>query len=257
MSALAAAPRHGPARWMKAYAHMLRFELASQRQWLGFMLIMQLLLSAGMAVLYGFYLPAIPPRLAEFIVTGTPALALIPVGFVSVPQVIANQRIAGNYDFVRALPAPRSATIAATATIFTTVAIPGVIVALLLACWRYGVTLHPSPLIVPAILITSLMATSVGAAIGHGVSNPMITSLIGNLLIFVVLLFTPVVFPPEQYPQWLVHLHQALPFYNMAAVLRHALSTGLVTSVARSYAILAGWTAAGLALAGWVVSRRG
>lgn len=257
MSALAVSPRHGPGRWAGAYAHMLRFELASQRQWLGFMLIMQLLLSAGMAVLYGFYLPAIPPRLAAFIVTGTPALALIPVGFISVPQVIANQKIAGNYDFVRALPAPRSATIAASATIFTAIAIPGGVVALLLASWRYGVTLHVSPLIVPAILITSLMATSVGAAIGHGVANPMLTNLVGNLLIFVVLLFTPVVFPPEQFPQWLVHLHQALPFYNMAVVIRDALSAGLVTHVGRSYAILIAWTAAALALSGWVVSRRG
>lgn len=257
MSALALTPRHGPGRWLGAYASMLRFELASQRQWLGFMLIMQLLLGAGMAVLYGFYLPAIPPRLAAFIVTGTPALALIPVGFVSVPQVIVNQRIAGNYDFVRSLAAPRSATIAATATIFTTIAIPGVIVALLLASWRYGVTLHVSPLIAPAVLITSLMATSVGAAIGHGISNPMITNLVGNLLIFVVLLFTPVVFPPEQYPHWLVDLHRALPFYNMAVVLRDALSTGLVTHVGQSYAILAGWTVGGLGLAGWVISRRG
>lgn len=74
---------------------------------------------------------------------------------------------------------------------------------------------------------------------------------------FAVLLFTPVVFPPEQYPAWLVHLHEVLPFYNMAVVLRDALSTGLVANVARSYAILFGWTAASLALAGWIVSRRG
>lgn len=257
MTALASSPRHGTARWATSYRHMVRFELASQRQWLPFMLIIQILLSAGMAVLYGFYLPIIPPRLGAFIVTGTPALALIPIGFVSVPNVIVNRRIAGNYDFVRSLPVPRSTGIAATATVFTLLAIPGLVLALVLASWRYGVTLHVSPLIVPAVFLTSLMAASVGAALGHGISQPMLTNLIGNLLIFVVLLFTPVVFPPAQYPTWLVHLHEVLPFYNMAIVLRDALSTGLVTHVARSYAILIGWTAGGLALAGWVVSRRG
>ena len=84
----------------------------------------------------------------------------------------------------------------------------------------------------------------------------MLTSLVGNVIIFAVLLYTPVAFPPQQFPAWLVHVHQALPFYNMAIVLRGALSTGLVSDVARSYAILGAWTLAGLAVAGWVTSRR-
>jgi ABC-2 type transport system permease protein len=257
MSAIALTPRHGAARWWTSYRHMLWFELASQRQWLPFMLIIQILLSAGMAVLYGFYLPAIPPQLAAYIVTGTPALALIPIGLMSLPNVIVNRRIAGNYDFVRSLPVPRSTEVAATATVFTLLAIPGMVIAVWLASWRYGVTLHVSPLIGPAVLLTSLMATSVGAALGHGIANPMLINLVGNLLAFAVLLFTPVVFPPAQYPAWLVHLHEVLPFYNMAVVLRDALSTGLVAHVGRSYAILAGWSAAGLGVTGWIISRRG
>ena len=84
----------------------------------------------------------------------------------------------------------------------------------------------------------------------------MVTSLIGNLIIFVVLLYTPVAFPPRQFPAWLVHVHELLPFYNMAIVLRAALSVGLVADVGRSYAILAAWTVAGLAFAGWIASRR-
>lgn len=250
------APRHGPARWLRAYGAMLRFEAATQRDWLPLMLLIEMLLGAGMAIMYGFYVPSITPRLATFIVTGTPALALVPVGLVMLPGAIARRKLAGNYDYVRALPAPRSATIAATATVFTALVIPGAAVSLAVAAWRYGVALDLNPLIIPAVLLTSLMATSVGAAIGHGVRDPMLVTLIGNLIVFVVLLYTPVAFPPQQFPDWLVHLHQALPFYNMAVVLRGALSTGLVTDVGRSYLILAAWTVAGLTFAGWVTSRR-
>jgi len=256
MSAAAALPRSGPEHWLRGYRHMLAFEVASSRQLLGFMLAIQLLLGAGMAVLYGFYLPVIPPRLGAFIATGTPALALIPVGFVSLPSVIANRKLDHSYDYVRTLPVPRSASIAATATVFTLLVLPGAAVALALASWRYGVTLQISPMIVPAVLLTSLVATSAGAAIGHGVSDPMITALLGNLIIFLALLFTPVVFPPSQYPTWLVSVHGALPFYNMAIVLRAALSVGLVTNVARAYAVLGAWALAALAFAAWVVSRR-
>lgn len=253
---MSAAPEHGVARWLRAYGAMLRFEVGSQRDWLPLMLVIELLLGAGMAIMYGFYTPVITPRLAAFIVTGTPALALVPVGFVMLPGAIARRRLAGNYDYVRSLPTPRSATIAATVSVFTALVIPGAAVSLAMAAWRYGVTPHVSPLILPAVLLTSLMASSVGAAIGHGIGDAMLVTLIGNLIIFAVLLFTPVAFPPQQFPSWLVHLHQVLPFYNMAVVLRGALSTGLVSELGRSYVILAAWTAAGLAFAGWVTSRR-
>jgi hypothetical protein len=57
-------------------------------------------------------------------------------------------------------------------------------------------------------------------------------------------------------PGLLVHIQELLPFYNMAIVLRGALSTGLVTDVARAYAILDSWTVVALILAGSVTSRR-
>jgi len=254
---MSAAPRHGLARWLRAYRDMVVFEVASQRDWLPLMGVIQLLLGAGMAVIYGFYVPALPPRIAAFITTGTPALALMPIGFVMLPGLIANRRLAGSYDWVRSLPVPRNATIAATATVFTLLVLPGAALSLVLAALRYGVTLHVSPLIVPAVLLTSLVTTGVGAALGHGIRNPLLTSVIGNVLIFVVLLFTPVAFPPAQFPAWLVHVHEALPFYNMAVVLRAALSSGLVSDVGRSYLVLGAWTIASLALAWAVVSRRG
>ena len=247
----------GAAHWLRCYRRMLRYDFASQRQWLPFLFIVQLLLSAGMAVLYGFYFATVPPRIAAFIVTGTPALAIIPLGFLSVPSVIADQKTAGTYDFVRSLPVPRMAAIASIATVYTALALPALVVAPVLASWRYGIHLSVSPLIVPAVLLTALMSTCVGAAIGHAVANPMVTNLIGNLLVFFVLLFSPIVFPASQFPHWLVEIHDWLPFYNMATVLRDGLSNGLATGVGRAYFVLAVWTLGGLGLAWHAVTRRG
>jgi ABC-2 type transport system permease protein len=84
----------------------------------------------------------------------------------------------------------------------------------------------------------------------------MLTNLVTNALIFVVLLFTPIVFPASQLPDWLFAVDRALPFYNMAEVIRAGLTTGLVTDLASAYLILAGWTVAGWGMTAWVVGRR-
>lgn len=251
-----ARPRTGARHWLVSYRRMLHYDFASGRQWLPFVFVIQLLLSVGMAVLYGFYLPTIPHRLAVFIVTGTPALALIPLGFLFVPSMIGDQKTAGTYEFIRSLPVPRMAAVASTTTVFTLLALPGLALALALAAWRYGVHLVVSPLIVPAVLLTAVMATCVGAALGHAIRNPMITNLIGNLIMFFVLLFSPIVFPPEQFPDWLVRLQEWLPFYNMAIVLRDALSQGLTSGVGRAYTVLGLWTIASLTLTARIVTHR-
>ena len=250
-------PRAGVHYWWDSYREMVRYDLASQRQWLPFLFVIQLLLSAGMAVLYGFYLPVIPPQLAAFIVTGTPALALIPIGFISVPQMIADRKLAGTYEFTLAFPVPRMADVLSSVTVYTAIALPGLAVALALSAWRYDVTLHPSPMFVPAVLLTAVTASAAGAAIGHAIGNPVITNVISNLLVFFVLLYAPIVFPAHQFPSWLAEVNRYLPFMNMATVLRSALLPGLAGDVTHAYLVLSVWAVVSLTICYQVISRRG
>jgi ABC-2 type transporter len=111
-------------------------------------------------------------------------------------------------------------------------------------------------LFVPAVLLCALMAVCVGFAMALAIPNPMVVNLITNALVFVVLLFTPIVFPPTFVPDWLFHLQQALPFYNMAVVIRAGLTVGMVDHVATSFLVLTGWTVAGIAGTAWVIGRR-
>jgi ABC-2 type transport system permease protein len=249
--------RSGPAFWVGGYASMLRFDMTNLRSYLMLALVVQILMGAGMAVMYGFYFGDLDPVQQTFLVTGIPALALIPIGFVLVPISIMEHKLRDTYDYVWSLPVPRLASALSTFTIFTALAIPGTIAALFISTLVYDVSLDVSWAIVPAVALTAAMATSVGYALGHAVPEPRVTNLITNVLIFLVLLFSPIVVPIEQFPDWWAAVQRVLPFWHMSVVIRAGLSDGLVTSsVAASYLVLAAWTAAAWLLAGWVVGRR-
>lgn len=248
--------RSGPSYWVGSYVSMLRFELINLRTFLAVALVIQILTGAGMAYLYGFYMGDIPAGARLFIVTGIPALALVPIGLVMVPGSIMMHKIRDTYDFVWSLPVPRMTSAAATFTVFTGLAVPGAAIALLLAELYYDVDLTWSWLLIPAVLLTSLMATSVGFAMAHAIPQPRFTNLLTNIIMFMAILFAPIVVPISQFPDWWASVHRVLPFYHMAQVLRDALSSGLVESVGQSWAVLAAWTFGAWMLAGWVVGRR-
>ncbi len=246
----------GPSRWFRSYIMMLRFDMRGLGQWLIFGLVIQVLMGAGTALMYGFYLGDVSPVVGTFMAAGVPAIALIPIGLVMVPNMVAQQRIAQTYEFLWSLPVPRLAAAASTFTVFTLMAVPGVAIALGVAAWNYEAQLSVSAMIVPAVLLTSLMTTSVGFGMAHGIKNPIVINFVTNMTVFFVLLFSPIVVPISQFPDWLASVHRILPFYHMAQVIRDALTTGFVTGVGMSYAVLVAWTIGGWIATGWVVGRR-
>lgn len=248
--------RSGPAHLWHSYRAMVRFEMVNLRLFLILTLILQTLMGAGMGIMYGFYLGDIPPVAQTFLVSGIPALSLFPLGFLLVPSVIANHRWEETYDYIWSLPVPRLASAAATFTVFAGLSLPGMVLALGLSVWVYGVTLAPQPMIIPAVLLVAAMATSVGYAIGHAISNPRMVNVLTNLIVFVVLMFSPIVIPIQQFPDWFAALHRVLPFWHMANVLRDGLTTGLVENVGTSYAVLSLWLVGAWMVTAWVIARR-
>jgi ABC-2 type transport system permease protein len=248
--------RRGASYWLSGYRQMLRFDLASLRETLPFFLVIQVLMGAGMAIIYGFYFADIPPVAATFIATGAPTLAMVPVGMALVPGVVMQHKFDQTYDFLWSLPVPRLAIAASSFTLFTALALPGVALSMAGAAWRYDIDLSVSWAIVPAVLLAALMANSVGFGFAHAIPEPRITNLIVNVIIFLVLLFSPVAFPISNFPDWFAAVHRVLPFFHMANVVRAGLTHGLVDGVATSYLVVIAWTAGSWALAGWVVGRR-
>jgi ABC-2 type transport system permease protein len=214
-------------------------------------------MSAGMVFMYGFYFGDLPPEARTFLVTGIPALALVPIGFVLVPGMIMQHKLRDTYDFVWSLPVPRMVAAAATFTISAAIGIPGTVLALWIANLRYDVAISVSAAAAVAILLVSLMATSVGFAFGHAIPDPRVANLLTNLIIFLVLLFSPIVVPITFFPDWWATVHRILPFWHMAVVVRAGLTDGLITtSVTASYLVLGAWTFGSWLLAAWVVGRR-
>jgi len=248
--------RSGFGYWLASLGAMLRFDFGRSRQWAPLMAVVQVMMGAGMAVTYGFFYPHVSASVGMLIATGTPTLALIPLGFVMVPAAVGQQRLEGTFDFIWSLPSPRSAQVTSMFLLYTLLSLPGMALALLVATWRYGVDLRVSPLFVPAVLLCAVMAVSVGFGMALAIRDPMVVNLICNALVFVVLLFSPIVFPASQIPGWLWQVQQVLPFYNMAVVIRAGLTVGLVGHVVTSFLILAGWTVAGITATGWVIGRR-
>ncbi len=249
--------RRGIRHWLRSYRMMMRFDVRGLGQWLMIGLVVQVLMGAGAALMYGFYLGDVPAVVKVFIATGVPALGLIPMGFVMVPNMVGSQRIEQTYDFLWSLPVPRLAAAASTFTVFTLLALPGFATSLGVAVWHFGVDLQISWTVIPAMALTSLMCTSVGFGLAHAVKNPVVINFISNMVVFFVLLFSPIIVPISQFPDWLASIHRVLPFYHMAQVIRDGLSTGLVIEVGTSYLVLGAWVLAGWVATGWVVGRRG
>jgi ABC-2 type transport system permease protein len=235
---------------------MLRFDYGRMRAWAPMLMVIQTMTGTGMALLYGFFYPQITAARAMYITTGAPTLALIPLGFVMLPASVAQQKTEGTFEYIWSLPSPRSAQAASTFLLYTVLALPGTALALLVSTWRYGVHLSISPILVPAALLCAVTAITVGYGMAVAISNPLVTNVVTNALMFVVLMFSPIVFPASQLPGWLYDIHRALPFYNMAVVIRAGLTTGVASHVATAFCVLGAWTVTGCGLTAWVVGRR-
>ncbi len=250
--------RRGAGRWLSSYRVMLRFDLARQGQMLVALFFSQLLLGVGSALMYGFYLgPQLDDLTRLYLVTGVAALALIPIGFVLVPIIVMQDKARGTHEFTWSLPVPRTVTVASTFTLFSLMALPGVAATIWVAAARYDVALTPHWWLLPVALLSALMGSSVGFGMAAAVPEPRVTNLITNVIIFFVLLFTPIIVPIEQFPDWLAAIQRVLPFWHIANLLRAGLTEGLVSDVGVSLLVVVAWTLIGWSLAARALAKRG
>jgi ABC-2 type transport system permease protein len=235
---------------------MTRWEIVGLRLLLPMTVFLQIVTGAGFVLGIGLFFDQIPLQAALFVSTGVVVITLATVGLVMGPQLIAADKASGVYDFLWSLPVPRSTAAAAWISVNTIIALPGMVMALLVATWRYDLSIVVTPAIVPGALLTIYAATMIGYAIAHSINKPVLINMISQVTIFAMTGFSPVNFPKEQLPSWLATLNEGLPLLHMAAVMRAGLTEGIVDSVWRSYLVLGLWAVAATALTAWVVGRR-
>jgi ABC-2 type transport system permease protein len=249
------APRSGIIYWLRGYLLLMTWELKSLRLVLPLAVVVQTMLGAGVVIGFGFVIGEVSPHQAIYLATGATVVSMITIGLALVPQLIAARKSAGVYDYLWSLPVPRTTSVAASLTVNSIIALPGMAMALLIAGWRFGFQLQVSPTVIPAVLLTLVSATSIGFALAHAIDPPMVTSLVTNVLIFVILLFSPISFPADRLPVWLSTLHQGLPFEHAANLVRAGL-TGGAGDQTGSFAVLAAWAIASWLVTALVIGRR-
>ena len=243
--------------WPRAYWRMVAWDLADLRMYIPVLSAVLILQGAGFALGMGLLFGKMPEAAAVFLVTGAPVMNLITAGLIFEPQLVAEQRIRGSYEFLQALPVPRSAAALAWYTVALVTALPSVALTLAVGAARYHLNLAVTPVVVPAMLLTCLTGVLLGLAVAHGVTAPMAAELVSTTLIFVMFGFSPVAFPAGQLPGWLAAVNQWLPFGSMATIVRAALTSGVASGVPRAYLVVAAWAAGSALVVAWAQGRRG
>ena len=242
--------------WLHGYSWMTRWDLTELRLMLPVIAGVQILAGVGFVLGLGLFFDRMPASVALYVSTGVVVLNLTLVGLIVGPQFVADQKLAGTYDYLRALPVPATSAAVAWYTVTLIAGLPAAVISLLVAELRYGIAFSVTPSIVPAILLTVFTGTMLGYALSHAVANPMTTRMIAQLLVFWVMGFSPILYPASQQPAWLATLNAWLPFEHMATIVRAGLTTGIVTGIGRSYAIVAVWGVVGTVLAARALVRR-
>ncbi|WP_159809817.1 ABC transporter permease [Cellulomonas citrea] len=235
---------------------LIQWQLRRSAQALPLLVLVQIMLSVATIAGYGL-LVGHPDHLAGlYLATGAPTVALITVGLVMTPQMVTQSRTEGSLDWLRTLPVPRSLFLVADLTVWTLIALPGLVLGIVAGAVRYDVDLAPTWWLVPAALLVSLTAAAVGYAMASLLS-PMVAQLMSQVLVFVVLLFTPISFPSDRMPGWAQDLHAWLPLEPMAQVIRAGLAPHDFTVPGRSWVVLIVWCLASVIGAGAALRKRG
>jgi len=241
--------------WLRSYGLMLKWQALSNKPILPLNLVVQLMIAFGFIIGIGFFYPQITPETAKYLTTGAPTISLLMVGLVLVPQIVAMSRTEGTFNYIWSLPVPRLVYVAADATVWILVSLPGVILSLILGTVYYHFSLEISPLVVPAILLISFTGVFIGYSIAHGAPKPQMAQLVTQVIVFAIMIFSPIMYPSSQLPDWLATLHKFLPVQYMADLSRGTL-TDLNVNLGLAFAVVGAWCLFGLVTTVVLVHRR-
>jgi ABC-2 type transport system permease protein len=210
-----------------------------------FAFVLQVILAVATVFGYGLIIGQIETEAARYLATGSATVALMMIGLVLAPQMVTTAKQEGSLDWLRTLPMPRWVFFAADTLLWSAVAVPGVAIGVAIGAWHFGVTLAISPWVIVAVPLVATIAATVGYALALLV-QPQLVQLITQVVVFIVLLFSPVSFPANRLPAWLYQVHQWLPIAPIADLVRAALISDVFHLPLRSIVVLAVWTVAAL-----------
>jgi ABC-2 type transport system permease protein len=240
---------------LRSYELLVRWQALRKKAYLPLMMAVQALFSLGIVLGYPLLFPTLDRTTIYLIATGAPAISMVSVGLVALPQTVGEQRTEGSLAYMRSLPVPRLAYLLADLTVWLAIVIPGVVLGVLVGAWRFGLDLQVSPMVVPAVLMVALTATCLGYAIAS-VLPYMLTVIVTQALVVLVFMFSPLTFLPDKLPVWLETIHSILPIQAMGEVTRGTLAPNVFPLPMGSFLTLAVWCVLGFLVTYAAMTRR-
>jgi ABC-2 type transport system permease protein len=238
-----------------SYRLLVTWQARRMRMFLPLGIVVQALFALGIVAGYPLLFPTIDRTTVLYLATGAPVIALITMGLVAVPQLVAAAKTEGTLAYMRSLPIPRVVYLLADMTVWLAVVLPGVVFAVIIASIRFGLDLEISPLVVPAVVLVALTATSIGYALAT-LLPPMVANMASQVLVIFILMFSPLNFPADRLPDWLAAIHSVLPIQAMGEVMRGTLASNSFPITFGSFALLGAWCVASFAATSVVMTRR-
>jgi ABC-2 type transport system permease protein len=239
---------------LRSYQLLIRWQVLRLKSFIPLAMVVQGLFAVGIVAGYPLLFPELDQLTMLFLATGAPAITLITVGLVAVPQVVSQAKTQGSLEYMRSLPVPRMAFLLADLSVWLLIVLPGLAFALVVGWLRFDLAFEVSPLVVPALALVALTSSAVGYAMAC-ILPPMIAVLLTQVMVVFVMLFSPLNFPAERLPGWLQSVHHVLPIQAMGEVIRGTLAGGTFPLSAQPFLIRAAWCAGGLGIA-WLTLRR-
>jgi ABC-2 type transport system permease protein len=241
---------------LRSYRLLVTWQALRKKSYLPLMLAVQTLFTLGIVLGYPLLFPTLDRVSIYLIATGAPAISMVSVGLVALPQTVGEQKTEGSLAYMRSLPVPRLAYLAADLTVWLAIVIPGVVLGIMVGAWRFGLDLQVSPLVVPAMLLVALTSACIGYAIAS-VLPYMLTVVITQAIVVFVFMFSPLTFLPDKLPWWFEAIHRVLPIQAMGEVTRGTIAPGQFTVPLEAFVTLGIWCVIGFGVTYSAMTRRG
>jgi ABC-2 type transport system permease protein len=241
---------------LHSYRLLVVWQARKMRLFLPLGIVVQALFALGIVAGYPLLFSSMDHTTILYLATGGPVVALIMMGLVAVPQLVSAAKTEGTLSYMRSLPIPRVVYLLADLTVWLVVVLPGVAFAVIIGSIRFGLDLQVSLMVVPAVLLVALTATSVGYAIAS-VLPPMVANMISQILVVFIFMFSPLNFPADRMPGWLASIHSVLPIQAMGEVMRGTIASNAFPLTWGAFLLLGTWCVASFATTSLVLTRRG
>ena len=240
---------------LRSYRLLVVWQARKMRLFLPLGIVVQALFALGIVAGYPLLFSSMDRTTILYLATGGPVIALIMMGLVAVPQLVSAAKTEGTRSYMRSLPIPRVVYLLADMTVWLVVVLPGVAFAVVIGSIRFGLDLQVSLLVVPAVVLVALTATSVGYALAS-VLPPMLANMASQILVVFIFMFSPLNFPSDRLPGWLAAIHNVLPIQAMGEVMRGTLASNSFPITLGAFALLGVWCCASFAATSLVLTRR-